>query len=99
MTYVNGRQAVEGLCFVCQVSSGGGGDELVLCRFIKIRIRDTRFLLLFSEMRNCESKNNSFSIHFMILLANVSGIDSRKKAKNSQGIRIAILLESESTQP
>ena len=27
-------------------------------------------------------KNNSFSIHFTILLANDSGIDSRKKAKN-----------------
>ena len=38
-------------------------------------------------------------IHFTILLANDSGIDSRKKAKNSQGIRIAILLELESTQP
>ena len=35
----------------------------------------------------------------MILLANNSGMDSRKKAKNSQGIGIAILLESESTQP
>ena len=34
----------------------------------------------------------------MILLANDSGIDSRKKAKNSQGLGIAILLESELTQ-
>ena len=44
-------------------------------------------------------KNNSFLIHFTILLATDSGIDSRKKAKNSQGIGIEILLESESTQP
>ena len=35
----------------------------------------------------------------MILLANNSRIDSRKRAKNSQGIGNAILLESESTQP
>ena len=33
-----------------------------------------------------------------ILMADNSGIDSRKKAKNIQGIGIAILLESESTQ-
>ena len=36
-------------------------------------------------------------IHFMILLANNSGIDSRKNAKNGQGI--GILLESKSAQP
>ena len=48
---------------------------------------------------NCESKNDSFSIHFTVLLDNDSGINSRKKAKNSQGMGIAILLESESTQP
>ena len=30
----------------------------------------------------------------MLLLANDSGIDSRKKVKNSQGIGIAIFLES-----
>ena len=72
---------------------------LVLCRFLKIRNRECRFLLPFSERRNCESKNDSFLIHFTILLANNSGIYSRKKAKNSQGIGIAILLESESTQP
>ena len=41
-----------------------------------------------SKMRNCKLKNNSFSIHFMILLAN----DSTKKAKNSKGIGIVILL-------
>ena len=40
-------------------------------------------------------KTNSFSIHFTILLANDSGIASRKKTKNSQEIVIAILLESE----
>ena len=38
------------------------------------------------------NQNYSFSIH----LANDSGIDSRKKAKNSQGIGVANLLESES---
>ena len=46
-------------------------------------------------MRNCELKNDSFSIHFTILLAN----DSRKHAQNGQGIGFAILLESESAQP
>ena len=71
---------------------------LVLCRFLKIRNRECRFLLPFSERRNFESKNDSFSIHFTILLANDSGIDSRKKAKNSEGIGMAILLESELTQ-
>ena len=55
--------------------------ELVLCRFLKIRNHEPRFLLLFSERRNCESKNDSFLIQFTILLANIFGIDSRKKAK------------------
>ena len=32
-------------------------------------------------MRNCELKNDSFSIHFTILLDNDSGIDSRKRPK------------------
>ena len=41
------------------------------------------------------NRNDSFSIHFSIVLAN----DSLKKAKTSQGIGIAIFLESESTQP
>ena len=36
--------------------------------------------------------------HFTILLANDSGIDSRKNAKNGQGIGIAIIVESESAQ-
>ena len=44
-------------------------------------------------------KNDSFSIRFTIFLSNDSGIDSRKKAKNSQGLGIGILLESELTQP
>ena len=44
-------------------------------------------------------KTIPYFIHFTILLANNSGINSRKKAKNNQGIRIAILLESELTQP
>ena len=69
--------------------------ELVLCRFLKIRNHEPRFLLLFSERRNCESKNDSFLIHFTILLAKDSGINPRKKAKkqsrnqncNSFGIR------------
>ena len=78
---------------------GEGRNEQVLCRFLKIRNRESRFLLPFSERRNCEANNYSFLIHFTILLANYSGIDSRKKAKNSKGIGIAILLESESTQP
>ena len=38
------------------------------------------------------------AIHFTILLANDSGIDSRKNTKNCQGIGIAILLETESAQ-
>ena len=46
---------------------------------------------------------NQKMIHFRFILRffwpHDSGIDSRKKAKNSQGIGIAILLESESTQP
>ena len=65
---------------------------LVLCWLLKIRNRESRFLLPFSERRICKWKNDSFSIHFTILLAN----DSRKKAKNSQGIGFAIILESES---
>ena len=39
---------------------------IVLCRSLKIRNREFRFLLLFSERRNCESKSDSFSIHFTI---------------------------------
>ena len=79
--------------------TGGRGRrlEIELCQFLKIRNCESRFLLPLSKMGNCELKNNSFSIHFMILLANNSGIDSRKNAKNGQGI--AILLESESAQP
>ena len=50
---------------------------LVLCRFLKIRNHKSRFLLPVFERRNCESKNNSFLINCMILLANDSGIDSR----------------------
>ena len=72
-----------------------GSYRLVLCRFLKIRNCESQFYLPFSERRNCDSRNDSFSIHFTILLANDSGIDSRKKAKNSEGIGIAILLESE----
>ena len=72
---------------------------LVLGRLLKITNRESRFLLPFSERRNCESKNDSFSIHFTILLANDSRVGFRKEAQNSQGIGIAILLESESTQP
>ena len=60
---------------------------------LKIRNREPHFFLPFSERRNSELKNDSFSNHFTILLANDS--NSRKKAKNSQGIEIAILLESE----
>ena len=70
-------------------------ERLVLCRILKIRNHESRFLLPLSEWRICESKNDTFTI----LLANDSGINSRKKTKNSQGIRIAFLLESESTQP
>ena len=51
------------------------------------------------KRRNCELKNDTFSIHFTILLSNNSGIDSRNNAIKGQGIGIAILLESESTQP
>ena len=64
-------------------------STLVLCRFLKIRNHESRFILPLSERRNCELKNDSFSIHFTILLTNDSG----------QGIGIAFLLESESTQP
>ena len=46
----------------------------------------------FLKIRNGESQ------FLLILLANDSGIDSRKKAKN-KGILIVILLESDSTQP
>ena len=73
--------------------------ELVLCQFLKITNCKSQFYLPFSECRNCELKNDSSSIHFTILLANDSGIESRHKVENSQGIGIAILLESESTQP
>ena len=82
----------------CSESSPQVCSILVLCLFLKIRNCESRFLLPFSERRNCESKNDSFFIHFTILLANDSGINSRKKAKNNQGIGIAILLESDSTQ-
>ena len=34
---------------------------------LKIRNHESQFLLPFSERRNCESKNESFSIHFTIL--------------------------------
>ena len=39
--------------------------QLVLCRFLKIRNRESRFLLLFSERRNCESKKR---IPFRLIL-------------------------------
>ena len=48
----------------CRVELG-----LVLCRFLKIRNQEARFFLQFSERRNCESKNDSFLIHFTILMA------------------------------
>ena len=72
---------------------------LELCRFLKIRNCKSRFLLPLSKNSNCELKNDSFSTHFTILLANDFGIDSRKNAKNGQGVGIAILLEWELTQP
>ena len=67
--------------------------ELVLCRFLKMRNHESQFPFPFSERRNCVSKNDSFSIYFTIFLAKDSRIDSRKKAKNSQGIGIAIPLQ------
>ena len=54
---------------------------LELCRFLKIRNCEFRFLLPLYKMRNCELNNNSFAIHFTTLLAKDSGIDYRKKAK------------------
>ena len=41
--------------------------HVVLYRFLKIRNRESRFLLLFSERRNCELKNDSFAIPFTTL--------------------------------
>ena len=41
-----------------------GSYRLVLCRFLKIRNHESQFYLLFSERRNCDSRNDSFSIHF-----------------------------------
>ena len=36
---------------------------IVFCQFLKIRNCESRFLLPFSERGNCESKNESLSIH------------------------------------
>ena len=56
-------------------------------RFLKIRNRESRFLLPDREMRNWKSENDSFSIPFMIPLLPIPS----KCAKNGQGIGIAIL--------
>ena len=63
------------------------GITVEVARFLKIRNRESRFLLPDREMRNWESENDSFSIPFMIPLLPIPS----KCAKNGQGIGIAIL--------
>ena len=62
--------------------------ELEVARFLKIRSRESRFLLPVGEMRNWESENDSLSIPFMNpLTPTLVSIP----AKICQGTGIAIL--------
>ena len=73
--------------------------NLVLCRFLKIRNCESWFLLPFSKRRNCESKNDSLFHTLYDYFGQRFRNRFQKKGQNSQGIRIAIPLESDSTQP
>ena len=65
-----------------------------LCRFLKIRNCESKYYWSFSEMWNCESKIDSIINSF----ADSFGHDSRKNAKNCQGIRIVNLFKFYLTQ-
>ena len=53
-------------------------------RFLKIRNCELGFLLPLSQMRNCESENDSFFDSFLIPLAYDSGSNAIKITKNVQ---------------
>ena len=68
--------AWQSLCRLCAINCNNPAPNhrgaapypfvLELCRFVKIRICELRFLLPICEMRDCESENNSFFTSFPI---------------------------------
>ena len=64
--------------------------KLELCRFLKIRNHESRFLLPIRKMRNCEPEINSFFNSISDSFGHNSGSNSRKFTKYGQGTRIVI---------
>ena len=62
----------------------GVGSLLEVGRFLKIRNCELGFLLPLSQIRNCESENDSFFDSFPIPLDYDSGSNSIKITKNGQ---------------
>ena len=71
-------------CIVKVIVRFFGGFSLEVGRFLKIRNCELGFLLPLSQIRNCESENDSFFDSFPIPLDYDSGSNSIKISKNGQ---------------
>ena len=69
------------------INMGEDWTELELCRFLKIRNRESQFLLPICKMRNCEPEtipfSNPFTIHLVIILVPIPKY-LRKMAKEPE---------------